>query len=223
MRSVATRVPRHHHRDTRDDGMRRWSRPRLDDRPGRRSTSDHDANRGAVHRCAGHGSRRPRSPQQRHRSLRAASPSKPSTCGFRPAVVDVEQAGTYEVTLDNTGAISHDLTFDDGTKIVAEAGETVTGSVDIPAGGIGFICSIPGHEAAGMRGSVAVRQTAAAPTDPRASHSMDPDDHGGLAPSADVEPDPAAPAAGAVRPGRAGSRSTATSTTSTWSSTEKPR
>jgi len=75
---------------------------------------------------------------------------------FSPAMITVAVAGTYKVELANTGAIQHNVTFDDGTKIVAEAGKTATGQVTIPAGGVNFICDIPGHAAAGMTGMVSV-------------------------------------------------------------------
>jgi nitrite reductase (NO-forming) len=76
--------------------------------------------------------------------------------GFKPAAITVAAAGTYPVTFANTGATTHDLTFADGTKLTAEAGKTVTGSVTVPAGGITFLCSIPGHAAAGMTGMISV-------------------------------------------------------------------
>ncbi len=68
--------------------------------------------------------------------------------GFKPATVSVTAAGTYDVTFHNTGSMTHDLTFADGTKLVAESGKTATGQVTIPAAGLTFLCSIPGHEAA---------------------------------------------------------------------------
>jgi nitrite reductase (NO-forming) len=76
--------------------------------------------------------------------------------GFKPASITVAAAGTYPVTFANTGSTTHDVTFADGTKLTAEAGKTVTGSVTVPAGGITFLCAIPGHAAAGMTGSVSV-------------------------------------------------------------------
>jgi nitrite reductase (NO-forming) len=110
--------------------------------------------------------------------------------GFTPSAVTVPAAGTYDVTFDNTGAAPHDVTFQDGTKIAAAPGETVTGTVTVPADGIGFLCSIPGHEAAGMKGSVAVAGTAAASPAPSASG----DSHGGPLPVGDLAADPNAPA-----------------------------
>ncbi len=51
--------------------------------------------------------------------------------GYKPAEVTVPAAGTYTVRLVNDGAIAHDVTFADGSKIAAEAGQTAEGSVQI--------------------------------------------------------------------------------------------
>jgi nitrite reductase (NO-forming) len=104
--------------------------------------------------------------------------------GFEPATVDVPTAGVYTLTFVNTGAIAHDITLDGGTPLTAQVGETVSAEVTVPEGGIGFICSIPGHADGGMRGAVSVA-------------GMGPDDggdHGGPAPDTTVEKDPDAPA-----------------------------
>jgi nitrite reductase (NO-forming) len=76
--------------------------------------------------------------------------------GYTPVQPSVPAAGTYEVTLTNTGSTLHDITFADGTAIVAAAGQSATASVAIPAAGLSFICSIPGHAEAGMKGEVTV-------------------------------------------------------------------
>lgn len=76
--------------------------------------------------------------------------------GFKPATLAVPAAGSYEVTFTNTGSTLHDLTFADGTKLTAEAGKTTTGTVTVPAAGITFLCSVPGHSDAGMKGSISV-------------------------------------------------------------------
>jgi len=83
--------------------------------------------------------------------------------GFTPQAVAVAAAGTYPVTFHNTGTALHDMTFADGTKLSANPGATVTGTVTVPAGGLKFLCSIPGHAAAGMTGSVSVAGAPAAP------------------------------------------------------------
>jgi len=105
--------------------------------------------------------------------------------GFKPAAVTVAAPGTYDVSFSNTGTVPHDLTFADGTKVEAAPGATATGTVTIPAGGLTFICSIPGHEAAGMKGAVAVEGAAPAPSG---------DSHGGTPPTGTVAADPNAPA-----------------------------
>ena len=76
--------------------------------------------------------------------------------GFDPTNVTVDGPGRYAVTFVNDGSILHDMTFDDGTVLSAEAGETVTGEVVVPAEGLGFICSVPGHKDAGMTGTISV-------------------------------------------------------------------
>lgn len=105
--------------------------------------------------------------------------------GFEPATIDVPAAGVYTLTFTNTGQIAHDVTLDGGTAITAQAGETVSAQVLVPEGGIGFICAVPGHADAGMRGVITVAGTG--PGD-------DGDDHGGPAPATEVQKDPNAPA-----------------------------
>jgi nitrite reductase (NO-forming) len=83
--------------------------------------------------------------------------------GFKPPAIAVAAAGTYPVSFHNTGSTLHDLTFADGTKLSADAGATVKGTVNVPATGLGFLCSIPGHAAAGMTGTIAVAGSAPAP------------------------------------------------------------
>lgn len=99
----------------------------------------------------------------------------------------VPAAGSYEVKFVNTGSIIHDVTFADGTVIAAEAGQTATGTVAIAADGLGFICSIPGHQDAGMAGTVSL--DGATPSAATGGES-----HGGPAPTTDVTADPNAPA-----------------------------
>jgi uncharacterized cupredoxin-like copper-binding protein len=79
--------------------------------------------------------------------------------GFEPSMVHVDAPGTYTVTFTNDGGVLHDLTFADSTTISAEAHTVATGQVTIPGTGLTFICSIPGHADAGMRGEVMVSAT----------------------------------------------------------------
>jgi nitrite reductase (NO-forming) len=103
--------------------------------------------------------------------------------GFTPAEIEVPTAGRYTVELRNTGGIAHDITFPAGETAVAEAGQTATVDVDVPAAGLEFLCSIPGHAQGGMAGMIMV-----------AGATAGGDDHGGPAPVTEVEADPAAPA-----------------------------
>jgi nitrite reductase (NO-forming) len=82
--------------------------------------------------------------------------------GFTPAMPSVPAAGTYAVEFRNTGSTLHDITFADGTRIAADGGKTATGTITVPAAGIAFLCSIPGHAAAGMKGEIMVAGTASA-------------------------------------------------------------
>src|SRR5262245_60089630 len=109
--------------------------------------------------------------------------------GFEPAQLAVPAAGTYTVNFTNTGTIPHDITFPGGETATANAGETASVEVDVPAEGISFICSIPGHEQAGMSGKVAVE---GAPESPAPAGGAD--DHGGPMAETDVPADPNAPA-----------------------------
>jgi nitrite reductase (NO-forming) len=77
--------------------------------------------------------------------------------GFDPKAVQVDKPGTYEFALANTGSIQHDITFADGSKAVADPGKTASVLVAVPAAGIGFSCSVPGHKPAGMEGMVTVK------------------------------------------------------------------
>jgi nitrite reductase (NO-forming) len=105
--------------------------------------------------------------------------------GFTPTAIEVDAAGRYEFTLNNTGTIPHDVTFPDGTTSgMIDAGKSGTVEIDVPAEGLTFICSIPGHAQAGMEGAVTVKGAAPASGD----------DHGGPPPTTDVAADPNAPA-----------------------------
>jgi nitrite reductase (NO-forming) len=101
--------------------------------------------------------------------------------GFTPGAISVDAPGRYAVTLTNTGAIPHDVTFLDGsTTGLVDPGESGTVEVDVPAGGLTFLCSVPGHSQAGMEGAVTIKGGTTAGAD----------DHGGPMPTGDVAADP---------------------------------
>ena len=92
--------------------------------------------------------------------------------GFEPAAVKVGEPGEYTVQFVNDGGILHNLTFDDGTVITADAHQSASGTVAIPAAGLAFLCSVPGHADAGMRGSVAIGDEGT----PQPSQTMTPEE-----------------------------------------------
>ena len=106
--------------------------------------------------------------------------------GFEPDSVQVDAPGRYTVTFVNDGGILHDITFSDGTVIEAEPGQTGSGEVSVPAAGLGYICSIPGHADGGMRGAITV-----------VGSNPDEVPHAGsghvAGANAEIEPDPNAP------------------------------
>ena len=106
--------------------------------------------------------------------------------GFDPASVEVAEPGRYTVTFVNDGAVLHDITFADGTVLQAEPGATATGEIVVPAAGLGYICSIPGHADGGMRGAISVAGVSADQV-PHAGSGLAPGAH------ASIEPDPSAP------------------------------
>lgn len=106
--------------------------------------------------------------------------------GFKPINLTVDKAGRYTVKFTNDGAIPHDVTFPNGIKLAANPKEIKTADMDVPASGLSFICSVPGHADAGMKGTISVGGSTAA------SHNAD--DHGGPPPTTDVQPDDKAPA-----------------------------
>ncbi len=102
---------------------------------------------------------------------------------FAPSDV-MATAGKYSGTLVNNGTIEHDIKFDNGDAIVAAAGESVEFEFEVPAEGIRYICSIPGHADAGMEGVVRTEVTPDAAVD---------DGHATADEAMAVEADPDAP------------------------------
>ena len=110
---------------------------------------------------------------------------------FTPNMVTVAEAGAYQVTFTNSGAIAHNLTFSDGTALSADPGQTMTAVVDVPESGLTFECTVPGHAAAGMTGMVTVGSMPMASMPGLPSASTGP---GAAGTAATPSPDPNAPA-----------------------------
>jgi plastocyanin len=70
-------------------------------------------------------------------------------------------AGTVTITMSNPSALSHDVSIDgSGTdeqgEVVAKGG-TSTVTADLAPGTYAFYCSVPGHRAGGMEGTLTVK------------------------------------------------------------------
>jgi plastocyanin len=72
-------------------------------------------------------------------------------------------AGKVTITLDNQDPFPHDVTIDAlGVKVAADGGKSATETFDAAPGTYEFYCSIPGHKAAGMVGTLTVPESAGA-------------------------------------------------------------
>jgi len=85
------------------------------------------------------------------------------TMQFEPATLTAKAGQPVQVTLDNSsGKLAHDFDITDGVaqpvKITAQPGQTATATftIDKP-GSYTFFCSQPGHEQAGMKGTLTVQ------------------------------------------------------------------
>src|SRR5262249_44967372 len=83
---------------------------------------------------------------------------------FAPQSMVVRAGQPVELTLQNGGGTLHDFAVTDGVsspvKVEAQGGQTAHGTFTIDAPGTyTFICTVPGHAAAGMRGTITVRSS----------------------------------------------------------------
>jgi uncharacterized cupredoxin-like copper-binding protein len=82
-----------------------------------------------------------------------------NSMSFTPATINVRAGQPVELTLRNGGFILHDFSLAEGVAqpIKVEAGGGATASatftIDRP-GSYTFICAAPGHEGAGMKGTI---------------------------------------------------------------------
>lgn len=77
---------------------------------------------------------------------------------FAPDTIEVVAARPVNLALHNTGRMFHDLSVPAaGVVISAEAGDETTGGLVLAdPGTYEFLCSVPGHAQAGMRGTIVV-------------------------------------------------------------------
>jgi uncharacterized cupredoxin-like copper-binding protein len=81
---------------------------------------------------------------------------------FTPSSLQAK-SGKVVFFLDNSGSTTHDMVIDDSSgkqltkSDLVQAGNQATFTVDkLPAGSFTFFCDLPGHQAAGMQGTLTV-------------------------------------------------------------------
>lgn len=71
------------------------------------------------------------------------------------------KAGMVTIRLTNLSALKHDLAVESGEKVLAKTpllaqGKTGSLTVKLKKGTYDFVCDVPGHEDAGMKGTLTV-------------------------------------------------------------------
>jgi plastocyanin len=77
-----------------------------------------------------------------------------------PASASAAKGST--VTFKNGGTVGHDLKLRQGSKVLAgtnviQPGQTAKLTLSLPPGRYVMFCSVPGHEAAGMKGTFTIK------------------------------------------------------------------
>ncbi len=81
---------------------------------------------------------------------------------FEPATLTVPVGQVVQLTLVNEGALIHDVVLTQGVtqpvKIEANGKSSASGTFTVTqAGTYTYVCAQPGHEAAGMKGTIVAR------------------------------------------------------------------
>ncbi len=81
-----------------------------------------------------------------------------SEFAFAPNEIQIRAGETVNIVLDNRGAVYHDLTISGLSFVLtADPAGRSSAALTVPEPGrYRFICSVPGHEAAGMSGTLIV-------------------------------------------------------------------
>ena len=84
------------------------------------------------------------------------------TMRFEPATLTAKAGQPITITVDNGGQTLHDFSMNEGVaqpvKILAPAGQKPSGTFTIDKPGTyTFFCSQPGHQEAGMKGTLTVQ------------------------------------------------------------------
>lgn len=96
----------------------------------------------------------------------AAAANKPLELAADPTQIAFDktslssEAGEVEIDFKNPAALEHNVAIEKDGKLLAES-ETITEgetsvTVDLSAGSYTFLCTVPGHEEAGMKGTLTV-------------------------------------------------------------------
>ena len=77
---------------------------------------------------------------------------------FSPSTLEMKAGEVVNIRFQNDGSMFHTFTIENQQfSLDAQAGDSVSGSIKLPAGTYEFICSVPGHASSGMRGTITVR------------------------------------------------------------------
>jgi manganese oxidase len=107
------------------------------------------------------------SPEQIHLSVKEWS--------FQPAQLQLPTGRPVTLVLDNTGQLDHDVSIPSlGVQLKAAAGKSASQTVTATnQGTFEFLCSLPGHKEAGMKGQVTVGAESSAATTAAAAGAHD--------------------------------------------------
>jgi len=67
------------------------------------------------------------------------------------------KAGSVTFTISNKGKLPHDFSIAGKTSSMVSPGKTATLTVTLKAGKYPYKCTVPGHAAAGMKGTLVVK------------------------------------------------------------------
>ena len=86
----------------------------------------------------------------------AVTAGKPSEFKFTLAKKSVAP-GAVTFTVANKGKLAHDFKIAGKKTVKLNAGKTTTLKVTLKAGKAAYLCTLPGHAAAGMKGTLTVK------------------------------------------------------------------
>ena len=82
--------------------------------------------------------------------------SKPTEFKFALSKTSVAK-GAVTFTVTNKGKLSHDFKIAGKKTVTLKPGRTVALNVTLAAGKVAYLCTLPGHAAGGMKGTLTVK------------------------------------------------------------------